>query len=295
MIRQLTFVLFTFVLLSATSLSLHKLSAVYHEREAVLSDVRNEMFLFPNGTALQALTFGYQNFVANLLWFKTVSYFGKHYQGDQQYEWLAHMCSTTITLDPHARHIPEFCTLMLAWESNNAEAAIAVLDQAIAASPYWRYYYLRGISNILFRKDTQAAKQDFLQGAQQDGAPQFLIRLATKTVANLENPRTAINFLKAMIARSGDPNEKESLRKHLRRTEHEQRADYLLSLVDAYRKKHGKVESSLRSMLGPSISLEDPYGGTYFWHAETQKIESSSEVPTGKIVSKSFEKRIVEK
>src|SRR5204863_759985 len=63
-----------------------------------------EILYVPNGTGLRFMSFGYTNILANLLWFNTINYFGKHYRADRNYKWLGHMCGLVTELDPHAIH-----------------------------------------------------------------------------------------------------------------------------------------------------------------------------------------------
>lgn len=254
----------------------------------------SEALLFPEGRALRAIAFGYNNFLSNILWFNTINYFGKHYQGDKNYTWLAHMCGIVFSLDPHARHVPEFCALMLAWEANKPEQALSLLDSAIAQDPkYWRYYYLRGISRVIFLNDAKLAKDDFYTGSKIPGAPIFMTRLATKTLANLENPAVAITFLQQQIRQARDKNERAVLERHLKQTIHDTKLMQLEKLVTEYEHAHGVFPEAL-DLLVEKDTLQDPYGGTYIWDAESKKVRSTSGVPPGKIYTGRLKAKAIE-
>jgi len=177
----------------------------------------------PNGDGLEFLSFGYRNVLADLLWFNTISYFGKHFRLDRDYTYLAHMCSLITTLDPHARHVFEFCALMLAWEANEIEAALALLDRAVQAEPnFWRYYYLRGMTHSYFFKNDLRARSDFITGAKLPDSPPFMARLASKKMA-LSNPQHAVEFLRDMIATARDESQRRALMRQLKKIELEQK------------------------------------------------------------------------
>ncbi|NLF25930.1 MAG: hypothetical protein GX589_09790, partial [Deltaproteobacteria bacterium] len=164
----------------------------------------SEVLYLPNGKGLEFISFGFKNALADILWFNTISYFGKHYRLDRDYTWLDHMCSLITELDPHARHIFEFCSLMLAWEAKKTNAALTTLSRALKAEPkYWRYYYLRGMTYAFFLKDSTLAREDFIAGARLPGAPVFMAKLASKKMA-LGDPDTAIEFLQEVIASASD-------------------------------------------------------------------------------------------
>ena len=286
--RSLLILLLTPFLLGVTA-SYRKLAPIEATTLAHPAYTENEAMLFPDGNALQAVAFGYKNFLSNILWFQTISYFGKHFKGDRNYKWLSHMCSVVFELDSRARHVPEFCSLMLAWEADDTDGALSFLDTAIKNDPeYWRYYYLRGITNILFKKDPKAAKDDFLKGSQTPNAPTFLAKIATKTLANLEDPATAISFLKGMVHRARDPNEKATLERHLKQTIHDAKISKLEQFVAVYKEQHGQYPDTLSKS---KIALTDPYGGTYFLNKETGKIQSTSGKKKGKTLTNSFIKK----
>ena len=91
-----------------------------------------EVLYLPNGTALDFISFGYRNFLADVLWFQTVNYFGKHFRTDRNYEWLAKMCDLVTDLDPGAAHAYEFAALMLAWLSGVVLGILGLLSAAIS-------------------------------------------------------------------------------------------------------------------------------------------------------------------
>lgn len=195
--------------LLVTTSSYSKLSAIHKERES--RDAENEVLYLPSGKGLHVLSFGYKNFLSDVLWFKTISYFGKHFKGDKDYTWLAHMCELVTDLNPRAEHVFDFCGTMLAWEAEKPEKSIEILTKAIHADPKrWRPYYLRGFTAMYFLNDDTLAQQDFLTASKIPDAPLFLARLAAKKIS-LSDPRSALAFLGETIKRAKDPLERSAL------------------------------------------------------------------------------------
>jgi tetratricopeptide (TPR) repeat protein len=166
---------------------------------------RREVLYLPNGTSLKVITFGYKNAFANLLWFKTVDYFGKHYASDRNYQWLAHMCDLVTTLTPNTPYVYQFCSNMLSWEANAPEQSLKILSKAVDAFPNdWRFRYFRGVTNLFFLKEPEKAREDFVAAATMPGAHTIVKRLAAKTLAQQQDPQTAIEFLENMIRQEQD-------------------------------------------------------------------------------------------
>ncbi len=179
-----------------------------------------KMLYLPSGAGLQFLSFGYRSALSQLLWFNTISYFGKHFRSDQNYQWLSHMCALVTDLNPGAHHVYEFCSMMLSWESRQPEIAVSVLNKAILKDPnYWNYYYLRGIVRMIFLQQGELAKDDFVRAAKLPGAHRLVARLAAKKLALLESNETAIEFLRELIRGSNDPAMRAALERRLEQIE----------------------------------------------------------------------------
>ena len=175
-----------------------------------------EMIYLPSGRGLDLLSFGYQNALAHSLWFNAINYFGKHYRGDQKYEWLDHYCNLVTDLAPRSKDYYHFCGTILSWEANNIEASISILSKAINAFPDdWIFYYLRGFTKAFFSGDNEGAKADFIDSAQRPGANPIVIRLASKKIASTQGHEDAVEFLKNAIELAQDPSTKSILENRL--------------------------------------------------------------------------------
>ncbi len=247
--------------------------------------VQEETLYLPNGQALQFMSFGYQHALGQLLWFKTINYFGKHYQRDRNYRWLAHMCGLVTALNPALTHTYQFCATMLTWEANNVEASNQILSQAIEQHPRnWFFWYLRGFNYAFFLRDEQKAKDDFVSASRLPGAHPAVIRLAGKKLLNLSSPDTAINFLNEMIESTADPKARSALRERLQEAQYEKDLRALERAADLYYSRlHVRatdIHELARENLVPSELVEqhfrDPFGGFYSLDSVTGEVRSSS-------------------
>ncbi len=172
----------------------------------------NEGLYLPKLAALNFLSFGYKNVLADLIWFKTISYFGKHYQSDRDFTYLSHMCDLTLALDPKMRHAYEFCGTMLAWEVSTFAESIKIWSRAIEVFPLdWRYPYFRGFTYMYFLKDQERARNDFMLAAKIPGADPIVARLAAKKFLDMNDPVAAIGFLSDILKRTNDPAQRAAL------------------------------------------------------------------------------------
>ena len=266
------------ILFPLTGLSLRQSLHVQDESEKTAEE--REVLYLPNGDGLELLSFGYRNVFSNVLWFKTISYFGKHFKTDHDYRWLGHMCNLVIDLDPHAEHVIKFCATMLAWEANDPDASLEVLSKAIRENPdHWMYYYLRGFTFLFFAKDENKAQRDFLVGSKLPNSHIILKRLAAKKLA-LSDPNTAVSFLTEMINEAEDESQISALRARLKEAVFERDASTLDKAVGIFEAREGRAVKELGELevvgIIPKGSLIDPFGGTYVWSVERKQVESST-------------------
>ena len=179
-------------------------------------DHEQEVLYLPNGQGLRLLSFGYTNFLADILWFKAISYFGKHYRSDGRYQWLAHICDLVTELDPHVFQTYSFCSIMLSWEAGRADQSVKLLTRGSQVFPdRWEIFYLLGFTKMYFLQDPAGAHKDFAEAARIPAAPIFLASLASKNLINLDRPQDAIDFLSTLIEHTQDPTERAVLMQRL--------------------------------------------------------------------------------
>ena len=210
-LELLLVLIFTALLLFFTT-NLEKTS----KKEGSTTHPDYEMLYVPNSSAVKALAFGYHNVAADLLWFKTISYFGKHYKLDRDYRWLAKMCGVVTDLDQNFHPAFQFCSTMLSWEVSSPADSITLLSKAIEVHPNnWKYRYLRGFTYMFFLKENEKAQADLVAASKLQGAPSTVVRLAAKKLAQESDPNAAIEFLVQMLKMEKDPTARKALEDRL--------------------------------------------------------------------------------
>ena len=248
-----------------------------------------EVLYLPDGRGLSLLSFGYTNFVADLLWFNTINYFGKHYNADRNFQWLGHMCNLVTSLDPNSKHVYGFCSTMLSWEANLPNESLKILDKAIANYPTdWKFFYLRGFTKMFFLKDDQGALADFSTSAKLPGASWIAARLAAKNIAMSDDPKSAVEFLKNILEGTTDETQRRALESRLREAQLVVDLDTLAQAVAVYKEREGQNPSKLEELVKAGIILAlplDPFGGKYLID-EAGQVSSTSSVKLPKFFKK---------
>ena len=182
-----------------------------------------ELLLVPDPSLASTVSLGYRTVLADLIWFKTISYFGTHIGGDRNIRHLDTFCSSILALNPKARHVSLFCAQMLAWELKNPQRAREILTLSIQHHPNdWMLYYLRGFFSLHFLKNKRESQIDLTKAASIEESPAIIKRLAATQVASLDGDEKAIIFLDILISRTSDETTRASL---------QQRRDELMAKV----------------------------------------------------------------
>src|SRR5262249_58229838 len=98
------------------------LTGVRLDRARADVSAEDEPVYLPQAAYLRPMSLGWQNVLADLLWFRTISYFGEHYRSNRTYPWLAAMCDLVTDLDPRAEHVYRFAGFILPWDANQVDA-----------------------------------------------------------------------------------------------------------------------------------------------------------------------------
>jgi len=232
----------------------------------------------PEAKYVKLTTLGFNNLASDILWFNTISYFGKQYLAGKDFKWLSHMCELVTKLDERSVDQFEFCGNLLSWMAKDPISSNKLLDRAIATHPEsWRFPYMRGFNYWYFLEDNEKAREDMILASKRPNAPAFLTSLASRLISNTQDPRVAIEFLKRSLNRADDKNVKKAIEEKLKQAYLSLHTSLLEKALSKFEKKTKKPASSLEELVEAGFLRfipEDPFGGNYY--LEEGKIKNSS-------------------
>jgi hypothetical protein len=250
------------------------------DRAAHAAARSDEPVYLPRAEYLRPMSLGWQNVLADVIWFRTISYFGEHYRSDRTYPWLAQMCELVTDLDPRAEHVYRFAGFILPWEADQAEAGIHLLEKGTRQFPdSWLLHYYAGFHHYFFRDDYAQALAHLRRAMQLPGVHPAVARLAAGLAAEQYGPETTLAFF-AELERNVDSAD---LRNVLRDNMVEVRLAAALQRVeaaaDAYRHHTGRrpatVDEIVQAGLLPALPI-DPSGGTLVIDQATGAVRTTS-------------------
>ena len=129
-----------------------KLNPVFHE----------ELLYFPTSTSVKISAFGYDNFIADLIWIKSIEYFGGHRLTDRNYPYLYRMLNVLTTLDKYFLPAYTLGGVLLVADARRFDEGNALLMKGLHNLPErWEVPFTLAIINFLYKRDWKAAAKWF--------------------------------------------------------------------------------------------------------------------------------------
>ena len=149
------------------------------ERALPRPEPLGELAYYPSGTWLTQAALGEATAWSDLLWLRSVQYYGYHRQLDNEFRKMAHVFDIITTLDPRFKNAYVFGGTSLCQEGKQFAAGVRLLEKGMHHNPRaWVFPFELGFVHYIGKKDLTRATFDFAQAARQPGAPDYCERFA---------------------------------------------------------------------------------------------------------------------
>ncbi len=139
----------------------------------------DDVLYLPTTEALRFVSLGYEELTADLLWLRTVTYYGEWREGGHGMAFFRELAHRVVELDPYFTDAYRFAALVLADDLDAMDEALALLEEGMQAMPdNWWLPFEAGFLEYTVRLDDKAAYQWFVRAAQVPGAPDIPKRFA---------------------------------------------------------------------------------------------------------------------
>lgn len=176
-----------------------------------------ELALFPTGSWVRPLAFGRTHLAADLTWLEAIQYYGKHRETDRRYPYTRTLFETLTRLDPRFENAYVFGALILAEDSGNLEAALALLKRGIRENPEsWLLVFEYGFTLYLHGNDPEGAAVYFERASRMAGAPDWVKRLAAYSAKKAGRREMAIRLWSEIYRQTDNDEIRRVAREYLR-------------------------------------------------------------------------------
>lgn len=225
----------------------------------------------PSGTFLKGIALSYDLLLADLLWVKSIAYFGDQFVAEHDYSWLYHILDITTTLDPYFEDPYEFGGVVLANEVGEVEKSSYLLEKGMAnvSETHPRYWYLPfflAYNYWYYKKDYKTGAKYLEIASRFPQAPSYLPMLTARMYADTSQADMALPFLHEMIKTAKTPERRAELIQRKKEVMVNRDLDILDQAVLIYREHFNDYPASLDDLVKHGIIKHmpvEPFGGQY--------------------------------
>ena len=163
-----------------------------------------EVLYLPSGAFIEQATLGYHELAADLLWFKTVQYYGGYRMGENDLALFSHLINVVTDLDPQFVFAYVFGALIISQDLGHLRAGIGVLEKGIRNNPddWWLPFEL-GFLYYVGARDYARASECFERSSRMQGAEPIAARFAAFVAAKAGFTETSVAMWEE-LARTSD-------------------------------------------------------------------------------------------
>jgi tetratricopeptide (TPR) repeat protein len=167
---------------------------------------RLEVLYLPSGEFLDQASLGYRNLAADVLWVKTVQYYGGYRWGNNDLALFSHLVDVITDLDPQFVFAYLFGGLVIAEDLGYFEEGMAFIKKGIENNPtdWWLVFEL-GFLNYVYARDFETAAHYFLLASRLPGSDEITKRFAAFVAAKAGHTETSIAMWEELSLTSDNP------------------------------------------------------------------------------------------
>jgi len=167
---------------------------------------RKEIMYLPSSDAVKLISLGYRNIVSDLLWFKTVQYYGGYRLGENSLRFFRHLSDVITDLDPQFIFAYQLSAIILAQDLGELDEGIEILKKGIENNPdNWWLAFEAGFLYYLDGRDYKESERYFRLASTIPGANARATRFAASAAAKGGDVKASIEMWKRLADSSDDP------------------------------------------------------------------------------------------
>ncbi|MBN1885790.1 MAG: hypothetical protein JW876_09755 [Candidatus Krumholzibacteriota bacterium] len=182
-----------------------------------------EVLYLPSGRFMEQAALEYRNLAADVLWFRTVQYYGSYRGGENDLALFSRLVEVITDLDPQFVFAYLFGAMIIVEDLGSFDEGIRFLEKGIAANPNnWWLVFENGFLHYVDARDYREAARLFGEAARMPGADELAKRFAAFVAAKAGDREAAIAMWDDLARTSEDPYIRDELaRRYLDRLEKE--------------------------------------------------------------------------
>jgi len=210
-----------------------------------------ELMYFPSGLAVQALSLGFQESMADLVWLRFIQYYGEHRMTDARFDLMYHILDILTTFDPYFVHAYTLGSLMLTHDAKRPDQAMALLKKGMRADiNEWRTPFIYGLIHYVFLRNYKTALAYLRISAQKPNAPDMPKRWAGYiALKKIGDTRTALALWIDLYKNAKNPEERKIAIMYIQEAQMDLDIEFLNKKIDEFKDKFGRAPYYLNELV----------------------------------------------
>lgn len=235
-------------------------------RASVVPDV------LPSSEALQLLSLGYKNIVADYFWLRCINDYGDKRMVAGHYPNLLPLLTRVQSLDPNFVAPYIFAGNVMTLSDMPWREALAMLETGMKQRPdSWRIAFSYGFNMYFLGQSLDKAARALAVAAANPDAPPYAGPLAIRMAAEAGEPEVGLNMVDALLSETQDKAQKDTLQERRLKLLLEVHLKHLNAAAKLYRQRQGRAPPHIEALVGYGDVhhiAPDPLGGAFFIDAD---------------------------
>lgn len=241
-----------------------------------------DLMYLPEGRILRMASLGHRAFAADLVWLKTIQYYGAQRLTTRTYDQAERLFQAIYDLDPHFKGATRFGALVLAQDAGNPEGALTLLGRARREHPAdWEYPFDEGFVCQTVTKEYARAGEAYRAASELPGAPDLAARLAGISFAKLGDRASAREVWRSLLDETDNEMLVQIAERSLMNLDLEDAQDLLTEAAARFREERGRDAADWGELIAAGYIAkvpEEPFGGAYYLDPASGRVWSTTHV-----------------
>jgi len=237
----------------------------------------SSIIYIPSGKYLKFATFGYSSLLADIIYVWAIQYYSD-YNIPERFEYLDHIFSIISELDLHYLDPYDTGALIAAYEAQDLDLALKLLDKGLEKNPdQWFFPYTGGHYAQMIKKDQKLAQEYYKKAMEVKGAPDILRRLYADSLYKAMDYQSALQAWLEIYQTTTDERVKKIASNHLYRAKATIDIQNIKEAIEKFKQRFGRNPMDLSQLVKAGFlgSLpKDLDGKEYVYVPQTGEVEA---------------------